>query len=69
MDLDKDLNNVKYKSKKKVKKECLHEFESVYYGSEWAVECKKCGKDIYDTHQKKDANKVINEQILKRKKI
>ena len=47
------------------KKECLHEFESVYYGSEWAVECKKCGKDIYDIHEREDANKVINERILK----
>lgn len=51
----------------KDKKECLHKFKSVFYGSEWAVECEKCGKDIYDTYQKEDANKVINEQILKSK--
>ena len=27
--------------------------------------CKKCGKDIYDIHEREDANKVINERILK----
>lgn len=44
-------------------KQCLHEFESIYYGSEWAVECQKCGKDIYEIYKKDDANKIINEKI------
>ena len=47
------------------KKECLHNFHSVYYGSEWEVECKKCDKNIYDLYSKENANKIINNKILK----
>ena len=45
-------------------KECLHDFHSVYYGSEWAVECKKCGKDISSIYNTEDANYIV-EQMLK----
>lgn len=44
-------------------KECLHDFHSVYYGSEWAVECKKCGKDVSSIYTNEDANKIV-EQML-----
>jgi len=44
-------------------KQCKHKFHSVYYGSEWAVECKKCEKDVYDLYELKDANEVINNLI------
>lgn len=47
------------------KKECLHSFHSVYYGSEWEVECKKCDKNIYDLYSKENANEIINNKILK----
>ena len=41
------------------KKECLHKWCSVYYGSEWEVECKKCNKNVYDVYEKSEANKVV----------
>jgi len=50
------------------KKECLHEFVSVYYGSEWAVECKKCGKDVSSIYNKEDANEVVEQMLLKNAK-
>jgi hypothetical protein len=46
------------------KKECLHKFYSVYYGSEWEVECEKCDKNIYDLYNKEDANKIISDLLL-----
>ena len=37
------------------KKECNHDFKSVYYGSEWAVECCKCDRDIFEIYNREDA--------------
>ena len=45
-------------------KECLHKFHSVYYGSEWVVECEKCQKDIYDLYSKEDANKIVDSLLI-----
>ena len=45
--------------KSKNKKECLHKFHSVYYGSEWVVECEKCEKDVYDLYSVDDGTKII----------
>ena len=28
--------------------ECGHEYVNVYYGSDWDIECKKCGKTKRD---------------------
>lgn len=42
------------------KRECVHNWRSVYYGSNWEVECKKCDKNIYDTYEVKEANEIIN---------
>lgn len=55
-------------------KECLHEFESVYYGSEWEVECKYCGKNVSQIYNTEDANKVVdrmleNNRIKKQKTV
>ena len=41
-------------------KQCLHEFHSVYYGTEWDVECKKCDKNVFDIYEKEDALKIID---------
>lgn len=43
---------------------CNHKFYSVYYGSEWEVECKNCDKNIYDLYFKEEANEIINQLIL-----
>jgi len=43
-------------------RECLHDFISVYYGSEWVVECVKCEKDVYDLYSKADATEIINKK-------
>lgn len=45
--------------------QCKHKFQSVYYGSEWEVECEKCDRNIYDIYSKEEANEIINEQVLK----
>ena len=44
----------------KDEKECLHDFHSVYYGSEWAVECRKCEKDVGVIYNKEDADRVVD---------
>lgn len=41
---------------------CKHEFHSVYYGSEWEVECKKCDKNVFDVHPHDEAVKIIKSQ-------
>ena len=51
-----------------VTKECLHKFHSVYYGSEWTVECKKCDKDVFSLYSIEDTNKIVNKLINKNKK-
>jgi len=48
-----------------LKKECLHKFHSVYYGSEWVVECEKCEKDVYDLYSVEDGTKIINDLLKK----
>jgi hypothetical protein len=40
--------------------ECLHKFNSVYYGSEWVVECEKCHKEVYDLYSVEDGTEIIN---------
>lgn len=45
-------------------KECLHKFHSVYYGSEWEVECEKCDKNVRDLYCKKDANKIVEDLLI-----
>jgi hypothetical protein len=40
-------------------KECMHIFHSVYYGTEWEVECKKCDRNVFEIYEKKDALNVI----------
>ena len=46
---------------KENKKECLHNWTSVYYGSEWGVECSKCEKNVFYVYPNKEACKIINE--------
>jgi hypothetical protein len=46
-------------------KECLHKFHSVYYGSEWEVECEKCEQNVRDLYNKEDAIIVVEELINK----
>lgn len=48
-----------------LKKECLHKFHSVYYNSEWEVECKKCDKNVRDLYNKEDAIIVVEKLINK----
>lgn len=48
-----------------IKKECLHNFHSVYYGSEWEVECEKCDKNVRDLYSKEDALFIIEKLIRK----
>jgi len=49
----------------KDKKQCLHNWHSVYYGSEWEVECSKCNERIWDIYNKQDALLIVN-QLTKR---
>ena len=42
------------------KTECLHNWHSVYYGSEWEVECSKCNKSIWDTYENEYAVLIVN---------
>lgn len=42
-------------------KECVHIFQSVYYGSEWEVECKKCERNVFDIYTREDAVTIIRE--------
>lgn len=46
-------------------KKCLHKFHSVYYGSEWEVECEKCYKNVRDLYNKKDAEEVVENLLIK----
>ena len=46
------------------KKECLHEWASVYYGSEWVLECKKCKKDVFDTYSNEVASEICQNKII-----
>lgn len=39
---------------------CNHIFRSVYYGSEWEVECRKCNANIYKMYSQEEANYFIN---------
>ena len=48
-------------------KQCLHTFRSVYYGSEWEVECKKCGKNVRDLYSKEDALLVVENMLTENK--
>jgi len=41
-------------------KECVHIFHSVYYGTEWEVECKKCDRNVFEIYEKKDALNIID---------
>jgi len=50
------------------KKECSHKFHSVYYGSEWVVECEKCEKDVYDLYNIEDGTEIINKMIYENSK-
>lgn len=45
-------------------KECKHKFHSVYYGTEWEVECEKCDKNVRDLYNKKDANEIVENLLL-----
>ena len=47
-----------------MKKECKHKFHSVYYVSEWEVECEKCSKNVRDLYNKKDANEIVENLLL-----
>jgi hypothetical protein len=44
---------------KEENKECLHNFRSVYYGSEWEVECRYCDKNVYQIYSQDDANEAV----------
>lgn len=48
-----------------LKKECLHKFHSVYYGSEWEVECEKCDKNVRDLYSNEDALLIVENLIKK----
>lgn len=48
-----------------MQKECLHKFHSVYYGSEWEVECKKCDKNVRDLYNKEDERVIVEKLIRK----
>jgi len=50
------------------KKECLHAFRSVYYGSEWEVECSNCDKNVRDLYSADDANIVVENMLNENKK-
>ena len=49
------------------KKTCLHNFRSVYYGSEWEIECSKCNENVFDLYNNEDANHVIDLMLNKNK--
>tara|TARA_R110000782_G_scaffold91929_1_gene175254 strand:+ start:4250 stop:4417 length:168 start_codon:yes stop_codon:yes gene_type:complete len=44
-------------------KECNHKFHSVYYGSEWEVECEKCDKNVRDLYSREDEIEVVNDYL------
>lgn len=41
------------------KKEGLHVLIDVYYGSEWEVECSRCGKGVFELYSREDAVRLI----------
>ena len=47
-----------------MEKQCKHKFHSVYYGSEWEVECEKCDKNVRNLYNKKDANEIVENLLL-----
>ena len=49
------------------KKECLHTFRSVYYGSEWEVECSKCDKNVQDLYSRDEACIVVENMLNENK--
>jgi len=62
------LSKTSVRASTDVKKECLHKFHSVYYGSEWVVECEKCEKDVYDLYSVEDGTEIINKMIYENSK-
>ena len=50
------------------KKECLHTFRSVYYGSEWEVECSKCDENVGDLYSSDDARMIVEGMLNENKK-
>lgn len=42
---------------------CRHIFHSVYYGSEWEVECKICSKNIREVYSQEAGIKFINNML------
>ncbi len=42
---------------------CNHIFHSVYYGSEWEVECKKCSENIREVYSQEVGVKFINNML------
>ena len=49
-------------------KQCLHTFRSVYYGSEWEVECEKCDKNVRDLYSNDDALLIVENMLTENKK-
>jgi hypothetical protein len=60
--IDEERNYLESLKEIKVKKECLHNFQMVYYG-ELDYECSKCLKSIWDLYTIEDARIVL--KILK----
>lgn len=48
-------------------KQCLHTFRSVYYGSEWEVECEKCDKNVSDLYSNGDALLIVENMLTENK--
>lgn len=48
-------------------KQCLHTFRSVYYGSEWEVECEKCDKNVRDLYSNDDALLIVENMLTENK--
>lgn len=48
-------------------KQCLHTFRSVYYGSEWEVECEKCDKSVRDLYSNGDALFIVENMLTENK--
>lgn len=63
MENDINENPALCKTSVMVSADCKHSFQSVYYGSEWVVECEKCEKDVFDLYSKEDANEIINDYL------
>lgn len=48
-------------------KQCLHTFRSVYYGSEWEVECEKCNENVRDLYSNDDALLIVENMLTENK--